>query len=99
MPFSIINELDRQLLRLEGVVTIHQVRQLAALLVQGLKSGITLAVNTEGLEDIDACILQLLLSVRKTVPALSFENPSRVFISAVDRCGLRRELPGIPEGF
>jgi hypothetical protein len=51
-------------------------------------------VDTGSLEDIDTCILQLLCSLRKTVPAFSFDNPSEVFIGAVDRCGLRRELLG-----
>ena len=55
------------------------------------------AVDTGGLEDIDTCILQLLCSLRKTVPALSFDNPSEAFVSAVDRCGLRRELLGARE--
>jgi anti-anti-sigma regulatory factor len=98
MPFSIHNEPGRQLLKLEGVVTIHQARQLAAMLVEGLEIGAPLAVDTEGLEDIDTCILQLLHSVRKTVPALSFANPSETFISAEERCGLRRELLGLREG-
>ena len=55
-------------------------------------------VDTGGLEDIDTCILQMLCSLRKTVPALSFDNPSEAFIGAVDRCGLRRELLSAREG-
>jgi hypothetical protein len=49
------------------------------------------------LEDIDTCILQLLYSLRQTVPALSFDKPSEAFIAAVDRCGMRRELLGARE--
>jgi anti-anti-sigma regulatory factor len=98
MPFSITIERDRQLLKLEGAVTIHHARQLATALVEGLESGTPLAVDTQGLEDIDTCILQLLLSVRKAVPALSFGSPSEAFISAVEHCCLRRELLGMREG-
>jgi hypothetical protein len=50
------------------------------------------------LEDIDTCILQLLYALRKTVPGVSFDNPSEFFIAAVDRCGLRRELLSAREG-
>lgn len=98
MPVSIANEPDRQLVKLEGAVTIHQARQLAATLAEGLERGTPLAVDTGGLEDIDTCILQLLVSVRKTVPALCFHNPSPAFVSAVERSGLRRELLGSREG-
>jgi hypothetical protein len=79
-------------LRLEGVVTIRHAQDLAAKLGEGLPAGMPVEVNTGGLEDIDTCILQLLCSLRKTVPALSFDKPSDAFIGAVDRCGLRREL-------
>lgn len=50
------------------------------------------AVETTGLTDIDTCILQLLCSLRKTVPALCPGHPSETFIRAVERCGLHREL-------
>jgi hypothetical protein len=50
------------------------------------------------LEDIDTCVLQVLYSLRRTVPALAFDNPSTAFIAALDRCGLRRELLGAREG-
>jgi anti-anti-sigma regulatory factor len=99
MPFSITNKPDGQLLKLEGAVTVQHAQQLATVLVEGLRGGRHLGVDTAGLVDIDTCVLQLLQSVRKTVPALSFENPSEVFISAVERCGLRRELLCTQEEF
>jgi hypothetical protein len=46
------------------------------------------------LEDVDTCILQLLCSLRKTLPGVAFENPSPALVGALDRCGLRRELLG-----
>lgn len=55
-------------------------------------------VDTGELEDIDTCILQLLCSLRRSIPALAFDEPSEVFLGAVDRCGLRRELLGAREG-
>lgn len=98
MPFSIANIQGRQILKLEGAVTIRNGQDLAAKLAEDLEDGTPVGVDTQDLEDIDTCILQLLCALRKTVPALSFDNPSDAFISAVDRCGLRRELLGAREG-
>ena len=92
MPFSIVKTQGRQILKLEGAVTIRDAQDLAAKLGEGLEDGAPVAVDTGGLEDIDTCILQLLSSLRKVVPVLSFDNPSETFIGAVDRRGLRREL-------
>jgi anti-anti-sigma regulatory factor len=91
MPFSIANKQGRQILKLEGAVTIRHAQDLTARLGD-LEDGTPVGVDTGNLEDIDTCILQLLCSLRKTVPALSFDSPSDAFIAAVDRCGLRREL-------
>ncbi|MGD1090677.1 MAG: STAS domain-containing protein [Bryobacteraceae bacterium] len=98
MPFTIANRQDRQILTLEGAVTIRDAQDLAARLKEDLEDGTQLGIDTQGLEDIDTCILQLLCSLRKTVSALSFDNPSEVFIGAVERCGLRRELLSAREG-
>ena len=95
MPFSIATQQGRQVLKLEGAVTIRHAQELAARLGEG---GAPASVDTTGLEDIDTCILQLLCSLRKTVPALGFDNPSAAFIGAADRSGLRRELLGAREG-
>jgi len=94
MPFSVITMQGRQVLKLDGAVTIRHAQELAARLGESLEEGTPVEVDTVGLEDIDTCILQLLYSLRKTVPALSFDSPSELFIRAVDRCGLRRELLG-----
>jgi anti-anti-sigma regulatory factor len=98
MPFSIAGTPGRQILKLEGAVTIRHAQDLAARLAESLEDATPLGVDTGGLEDIDTCILQLLSSLRKTVPTLSFDNPSEAFIRAVDRCGLRRELLTAREG-
>jgi anti-anti-sigma regulatory factor len=98
VPFTIANRQDRQILTLEGAVTIRDAQDLAARLKEDLEDGTQLGIDTQGLEDIDTCILQLLCSLRKTVSALSFDNPSEVFIGAVERCGLRRELLSAREG-
>jgi len=97
MPFSIASTQGGQTLKLAGVVTIRDAQDLAARLGEGLEDGVPLGVDTGSLEDIDTCILQLMFSLRKTVPGLSFDNPSDVFLAAVDRCGLRRELLGVQE--
>jgi hypothetical protein len=98
MPFSLVNRPGRQILKLEGAVTIRDAQALAAKLGEGLEDGAPVDVDTAGLRDIDTCILQLLSSLRKTVPVLSFDNPSETFSSAVDRRGLRRELLNAREG-
>jgi anti-anti-sigma regulatory factor len=98
MPFSIINSQGRQILKLEGAVTIRHAHDLATKLAESLEDGTPVGVETGGLEDIDTCILQLLYSLHKTVSALSFDDPSEVFIGALDRCGLRRELLSTREG-
>ncbi len=92
MPFSIVVTQDRQTLRLEGAVTIRHAQDLAARLGECAGEGASLSIETGGLEDIDTAILQLLCSLRKTVPVFSIDNPSDAFVGAVDRCGLRREL-------
>jgi anti-anti-sigma regulatory factor len=98
MPFSIANSQGILVLRLDGAVTIRHAQDLAAKLGECLDDNAPLRVDTVDLEDIDTCILQLLCSLRKTVPALSFESPSEAFTGAVDRCGLRRELLSVREG-
>ena len=98
MPFSIVNEEGRHFLNLEGSVTVQHAHELAAKLGETLEDGTPVSVGTRDLEDIDTCILQLLYSLRKTVPEVCFDNPSELFIAAVDRCGLRRELLSVREG-
>ena len=98
MPFSIVNEQGRHFLHLEGSVTVQHAHDLAAKLGETFEDGTPVSVGTRDLEDIDTCILQLLYSLRKTVPGVSFDNPSEFFIAAVDRCGLRRELLSVREG-
>ena len=97
MPFSMADKQGRQILKLEGAVTIRHALDLAARLGD-LEDGTPVGVDTGNLEDIDTCILQLLCSLRKTIPALSFDISSDAFIAAVDRCGVRRELLGAREG-
>jgi anti-anti-sigma regulatory factor len=98
MPFSIVAGPSGQLLKLEGAVSIRQARKLAARLLERAAGSPPFKVDTAGLEDIDTCILQLLCSLRKAAPGLDFGDPSEVFLSAVERCGLRRELLGTQEG-
>jgi len=91
MPFSMTNSQGRQVLTLEGAVTVRHALDLAARLGD-LDESVSLAIETARLEDIDTCILQLLCSLRRTVPGLDFNRPSDAFLAAADRCGLRREL-------
>jgi len=97
MPFSITTVQGRQILNLDGAVTIRDAQELAARLAEDLEEGASVGVDTAGLEDIDTCILQLLYSLRQTAQELFFDNPSVVFLRALERCGLRRELLGARE--
>jgi anti-anti-sigma regulatory factor len=97
VPFSILNHQDRRILKLEGAVTIQHAQDLAAKLGERLEEGACIEVDTENLEDMDTCVLQVLCSLRQAVPAVSFADPSPAFIRALDRCGMRRELVGVKE--
>jgi ABC-type transporter Mla MlaB component len=94
MPFSVHRTESRLRLELEGEVTIRQAAELAARIGEALEGCISAEVETARLQDVDTCILQLLCSLLKSAPALSFDLPSKTFLAAVDRCGLRRELLG-----
>jgi anti-anti-sigma regulatory factor len=98
MPFSLVSEAGGRMLKLEGVITIRHAQEFADKLADDAEEGLPVGVNTQDLTDIDTCILQLLYSLRRTNPALHFDNPSRIFMDAVDRCGLRRELLSGQEG-
>ncbi len=98
MPFTIAQQPGRQILKLEGKVTVAQAQNLAAGLRDRLEENTPVEVETAGLEDIDTAILQLLCALRKTAPALSFPRPSEIFLGAADRCGLRRDLLGGRDG-
>ncbi len=97
MAFSMTREEGRQILTLEGSVTVRDARNLAAAVTESYEEGTPLAVETGKLEDIDTCILQYLCSLRKTVDELSFENPPEAFLNALDRRQLRHFLLGARE--
>jgi anti-anti-sigma regulatory factor len=97
MPFSIAGTEGKQILKLEGEVTIRHAQDLASQLGERLEDGTPVIVDTARLDGLDTCILQLLYSLSKTVSELSFDNPSDAFIRAVERCGMRRELLGARE--
>jgi hypothetical protein len=92
VPFSITHTQGGLVIKLEGAVTIRDAQDLAAKVGEEMEEGATVSVDAGSLEAIDTCVLQLLYSLRKTAPTLSFDNPSDAFIAAVDRRGLRREL-------
>ena len=98
MPFTIAKLHGRLILKIEGSVTVRDARELALRLDEALEEDTPVAVDAAGVEDIDTAILQLLCALRKTAAAMPIDNPSPAFLSAVERCGLRRELPGAREG-
>ncbi len=98
MPFSISFEHGTVTLRLKGAVTIRNAQELATNLRERLQDGAAFTVDAAELEDLDTCVLQLLCSLRKNRPTLSFTSPSVVLDQAIDRCGLRRAWCGEREG-
>lgn len=97
MPFSLLDSQHGRVLKLEGAVTIRNAQELASTLGEKLDDSTSMGVDTQNLEDIDTCILQILCSLTKTLSKVSFDKPSNVFIRALDRCGMRRELLGARE--
>jgi ABC-type transporter Mla MlaB component len=97
MPFSVARQEERQILTLEGSVTISDARELAAMLGEKLDDRVPLEVETARLEDVDTCILQLLCALKKTAAELGFGQPPEVFLKALDRRQLRRALLGARE--
>lgn len=94
MPIRIQKTGKELTVEFEGAVTIRHAQDVASELGEYIESVVSVTVCTAGLQDVDTSILQLLCSLRKSVPGLSFETPSAEFIAAVDRSGLRRELLG-----
>jgi anti-anti-sigma regulatory factor len=94
MPFTVTSQEGKHVLTLTGAVTIQDAQELAGVVAECVDDGNPVAVETEGLEVIDTCILQLLCSLRKSVAELSFENPSEAFLGALERRQLRRVLLG-----
>ena len=80
------------MLELIGGVTVRHAGELAKSVASSLSSGASIVVRTGRLEDIDTSILQVLVSLRRTAGRFVAEDPSEAFVSAVDRCALRREL-------
>lgn len=92
MPFTIQTTGQDIELELAGGVTARDVGELAARLASSLTAAARVVVRTGELSDIDTSVLQLLVSLRKTVTSCLVEDPGEAFVNAVDRCSLRREL-------
>lgn len=92
MPFAIRTNEQGLLLELTGSVTVRHAQELGKCLASSLASGTGVTVQARDLDDIDTSILQLLVSLRKTSSAFALQDFSDAFVTAVDRCALRREL-------
>jgi anti-anti-sigma regulatory factor len=92
MPFTIQTTEQNIELELTGGVTARDVGELAGHLASSLTAAANVVVLTGKLDDIDTSVLQMLVSLYKTVNSLMIEDPSDAFVRAVDRCSLRREL-------
>lgn len=98
MPFSLTNREGRQVLSLEGRVTVQDAQELAGAVAVWLEDRTPLEVDTRELTDADTCIVQYLCALRKSVSDLSFSEPSEALTMALDRCQLRSYVLGLREG-
>src|ERR1700733_13440913 len=92
MPYEIHNRQGMLTFELKGRITSREVQELAKSLCPVLTSETAVTVLTSELTHIDTCVLQMLISVRKTAARFVVEKPSETFISVVDRSALRRDL-------
>ena len=98
VPFSIANRQGRQILKLEGAVTIRHARDLAARLAE--RSGRPHARRSRyrRLGGHRHLYPPAAVFAAQDRPGAFLRSPSEAFVAAVERCGLRRELLGAREG-
>lgn len=92
MPFVVTTTDEGLQLTLTGSVTIRDAQELGKALTASLQSGSRVTVQAADLDDVDTCILQTLVSLRKTAAGFHIREYSEAFSAATDRCGLRGEL-------
>ena len=92
MAYTIQRDEQQLTLELTGGVTARDVGELAKSVASSLTSGAAVVVRAPELDDIDTSVLQMLVSLRKTVASFVVEAPSEAFVSAAERCALRREF-------
>jgi anti-anti-sigma regulatory factor len=92
VAYRVTQERGRLVVELEGGITARHAGELAKTVAATFSSGAAVTVRAREVEDIDTCVLQLLLSLRKTAPSFQVEDPSDAFRNAVERCALGREL-------
>ena len=96
MGYGVTEDGRKLILELAGGVTARDVSELTQRIASSLKSGAEAVVRPRSVDDVDTSVLQMLVSLRKTVGAFTVEEPSEAFVDAVDRCALRRQLlPGL----
>jgi ABC-type transporter Mla MlaB component len=94
MSLSIQRLSDALTVRLDGDATLRDVQQAAAELGKAIEGVSRVTIDASGLACIDASFLQLLCSLRLTVPVLEFAGAPALLLAAAERLGLRRELLG-----
>jgi len=92
MAYAIDRQGNNVALELSGGVTARDAAELAKSLAQSVNSGASVVVQTRELDDVDTCILQMLIALQRSVEGFIVEDPSEVFVNAIERCALRREL-------
>ncbi len=71
----------KQILSLEGCVTIRNARELGICVSNSLEANLPVEVETQQLTDIDTCVLQFLLSAPQVGFAVKFSQSFRGFVS------------------
>ncbi len=92
MPFTIAETRTGLVVELEGVLTAQHARELWTRLEAAVSGGKAVEVRTERLLDADTSVLQIVLSLQKTVADFHIDSASQGFVDAVERCGLQRSL-------
>ena len=92
MPYSTKKTDDALIVELSGALTIRHAQALSKSISSSLENATAVYVEAEKVEDIDASILQVLCSLKKSVRTFAFKSDAKVVVSMIDRCALRREL-------
>jgi len=92
MAYKVHQTEQELVLELKGAVTARDAAELGRSLASAMSSGASTIVRAGELEDIDTCVLQMLVSLSKTAASFVVDVPSEAFACAVDRCALGAEL-------
>ncbi len=98
MAFQISEQENENVLVLSDDVGVPQAAELHGALLPIALSSKPIVVEAQAVTSIHTSILQMLISLKQSVPRLSVRSASPAFASAVDRLGLKARLTSMPSG-